>query len=69
MGVEKYTVRGRAFWRVDEWLTLADQRLVRFRQRKIPTKEMALALSAKKRAEAKEAVGAAPRGALVKNWT
>src|SRR5262249_54381867 len=54
MGVEKYTVGGRSFWKVDEWLTLDDQRTVRFRQRKIPTKELALAIVAKKRAEAFE---------------
>jgi integrase len=54
MGVEKYMIRGRPFWKVDEWLSLADERVVRFRQRKIPTKEMALALIAKKRAEAFE---------------
>jgi len=54
MGVEKYAVGGRSFWKVDEWLTLDDQRTVRFRQRKIPTKELALAIVAKKRAEAFE---------------
>jgi site-specific recombinase XerD len=54
MGVAKYTARKSVFWMVDEWLTLPDGRVVRYRQRRIPTKEQAVALLAKKRAEAFE---------------
>ena len=36
---------------VDEWLPLPGGRVVRFRMRKIPTREQAMALVAKKRAE------------------
>ena len=35
------------YWKVDEWLNLRGGRLVRFRQRKIATREMAMALVAK----------------------
>src|SRR5258706_11530798 len=54
MGVTRYEMKSRVYWSVDEWLPLADGRLVRYRKRKIPTKEQALALVAKKRAEAFE---------------
>ena len=36
---------------VDEWLPLPGGRVVRFRMRKIPTREQAMALVTKKRAE------------------
>jgi hypothetical protein len=50
MGVaKKYMVGKRAFWQVDEWVTLPDGTAQRFRKRKIPTREMAEALAAKVR--------------------
>ncbi len=52
MGVSKYTARGKTWWRVDEWLTLPDGRLIRYRKKKIPTKEQAGVLAAEKKAEA-----------------
>lgn len=54
MGVARYKARKGTFWMVDEWMTGADGQLVRFRKRRIPTKEMALALLAKARADAFE---------------
>ena len=54
MGVEKYQTRGKTFWRVDEWLNLPDGRVVRFRQKKIPTREQAMAIAAKRKTEAFE---------------
>ena len=54
MGVNKYVVKGRVYWRVDEWLTRSDGQLVRYRQKKIPTREQAMALAAKAKAEAFE---------------
>ncbi len=54
MGVSKYTARGRTWWRVDEWLTLPDGKLIRYRKKRIPTKEQAGVLAAKKKAEAFE---------------
>ena len=52
MGVKKYrTKKKETFWEVDEWLTLPDGSRKRFRVRKIPTKEQAVALQAKARAE------------------
>ncbi len=54
MGVKKYMHKGRAFFQVDEWLTLPDGRATRFRKRMIPTREQATALVAKVRTEAFE---------------
>ncbi|MEW5852419.1 MAG: site-specific integrase [Myxococcota bacterium] len=54
MGVKKYVVNGRSYWLVDEWLTMPDGQVERFRKRKIPTKEQAMALVAKVKAEAFE---------------
>lgn len=54
MGVARYRARKGTFWMVDEWMTGADGQLVRFRKRRIPTREMALALIAKARADAFE---------------
>jgi|SRR5579871_2421051 len=54
MGVSKYAARGRTWWRVDEWLTLPDGGLIRYRKKKVPTKEQAEMLAAKKKIEAFE---------------
>ena len=55
MGVEKYTTRkGVTYWMVDEWLPMPDGTRIRYRQRRLPTKEQAMALLAKKRTEAYE---------------
>src|SRR5438477_13166541 len=54
MGVIKYESRGRLFWQVDETLVMPDGREVRLRKRRIPTKEQAVALVAKARANAFE---------------
>ena len=55
MGVEKYRTRkGVVYWMIDEWLPKPDGTRIRFRQRRIPTREQAMALLAKKRAEAFE---------------
>ena len=54
MGVSKYQVGNGTFWMVDEWLLLPNGQATRFRKRKIPTKEQAVALVAKARAEAFE---------------
>jgi len=54
MGVKKYGSGSSTFWMVDEWLPLPNGSLTRFRKRKIPTKEQAVALVAKARAEAFE---------------
>lgn len=54
MGVNKYTVRGRTYWQVDDWLTLPDGTVKRFRKRQIPTREQAVALMGKAKAEAFE---------------
>ncbi len=54
MGVSKYQVGNGTFWMVDEWLPLPNGQVTRFRKRKIPTKEQAVALVAKARAEAFE---------------
>jgi integrase len=54
VGVRKYRARNGTFWMVDEWLPLPNGHLARFRKRKIPTKEQAVALPAKARAEAFE---------------
>ena len=52
LGVMKYQANEKTYWMVDEWLPLPNGRLVRYRKRKIPTREQAMALVAKKRAEA-----------------
>jgi integrase len=54
MGVDKYQVHGITYYRIDEWLTRSDGPPVRFRKKKIPTREQAFALVAKKKAEAFE---------------
>lgn len=54
MGVNKYQARGRTYWQVDDWLTLADGTVERFRKRQVPTKEQAVALLAKAKADAFE---------------
>jgi len=54
MGVRKHQVRGKTYWMIDEWLGKPDGTQFRFRQRQIPTKEQALSLVAKKKAEAFE---------------
>jgi integrase len=54
MGVSRYQARGKTFWMVDDWLKQPDGQEIRFRQRMIPTKEQAVALLAKKKAEAFE---------------
>ena len=54
MGVRKYQAKNGTFWMVDEWLPLPTGQLTRFRKRKIPTREQAMALVAKARAEAFE---------------
>jgi len=54
VGVSKYQVGNGTFWMVDEWLPLPNGQATRFRKRKIPTKEQAVALVAKARAEAFE---------------
>jgi len=51
MGVSKYTARGKTWWRVDEWLTLPDGKVARYRKKRIPTKEQANMLAAKVKAE------------------
>ncbi|MFC1609708.1 tyrosine-type recombinase/integrase [Myxococcota bacterium] len=54
MSVARYKTRNGVRWKVDEWLATPDGKLVRFRKRNIPTKEQAMALVAKVRAEAFE---------------
>jgi integrase len=54
MGVSKYMNRGHHYWQVDETITMPNGRENRFRKRRIPTKEQALALVAKARAAAFE---------------
>jgi integrase len=51
MGVKAYKSRGKTYYRVDGWMLRPDGTPVRFRQSKIPTREMAMALEAKTRAE------------------
>ena len=51
MGVAKYGSGTSTFWMIDDWVTGPDGQMVRFRKRRIPTKEMAVALLAKVRAE------------------
>src|SRR5260370_35768757 len=53
-GVTKYKVGRTILWKVDVWLKLPDQSVIRFRPPKIPTREQAEALAAKRRAEAFE---------------
>lgn len=54
MGVTKYTARGTTWWKVDEWVTRPDGSLARFRKKRIPTREQAMALAAKVMADAFE---------------
>jgi len=54
MGVRKYSNKGVTYWMVDETLTMPDGTESRIRKRRIPTKEMALALAAKAKAAAFE---------------
>ena len=54
MGVIKYAVRGKTYWKIDEWLAGPDGIPHRVRQSKIPTREQAMALAAKLRADAFE---------------
>ena len=54
MGVRKYTNHQGTFWRLDVHLTMPDGIVRRVQMRKIPTREAAVALEAKLRAEAFE---------------
>ena len=54
MGVTKYTARSKTWWRVDEWVTRPDGTLARYRKKRIPTREQAMALAAKVMADAFE---------------
>ena len=54
MGVKKYVCEQGTFWRIDVWVVLPDGRGQRVQKRKIPTREQAVALEAKIRAEAFE---------------
>ncbi len=51
MGVEKYRTSQGTFWKVDLELTAPDGKLVRFRKRRVPTREMAEALASKIRVD------------------
>jgi integrase len=53
-GIAKYRANGRAWWKVNVWLKQPDGSLVQFRQRKIPTREQAELLVAKRKADAFE---------------
>jgi integrase len=54
MGVTRYQADAQTWWRVDEWVVDRDGRHVRFRKKRIPTKEQALAVAAKARTESFE---------------
>jgi integrase len=54
MGVIKYTARGKTYWKFDEWVSGPDGIPQRVRQSKIPTREQAVMLAAKIKAEAFE---------------
>ncbi|HEX9506938.1 MAG TPA: tyrosine-type recombinase/integrase, partial [Myxococcales bacterium] len=54
MGVSKYTAKGKTWWRVDEWLAQPNGTFVRYRKKRIPTKEQAVAYSTKVKAESFE---------------
>jgi integrase len=54
VGVKKYACKQGSFWRIDTWVTLPDGQGKRIQKRKIPTREQAVALEAKIRAEAFE---------------
>jgi hypothetical protein len=54
MGVTRYQADSQTWWRVDEWVVDRDGRHVRFRKKRIPTKEQALAVAAKARTESFE---------------
>jgi integrase len=53
-GVRRYTTSQGTFWAIDVWLTRPDGTLKRVEKRKIPTREEAVILKAKLRAEAFE---------------
>jgi hypothetical protein len=54
VGVRKYETNNGTFWRVDAWLSLPSGQFKRVRVRKIPTRELAVALLAKARIDAFE---------------
>lgn len=54
MGVTKYVADGRTWWRVDEWVAGPDGLPHRYRKKRIPTKELAVALAAKALSESFE---------------
>ena len=54
MGVTKYEVRGKKYWKFDEWVSGHDGIPRRVRQSKIPTREQAVMLAAKIKADAFE---------------
>jgi integrase len=54
MGVSKYVARGKIWWRVDEWLAQPDGKFIRYRKKRIPTKEQAVACATKVKAESFE---------------
>ena len=54
MGVEKYQADGKSWWRVDAWVIDQEGRRVRFRRKRIPTREQALAVATKVQAESFE---------------
>ena len=53
-GITSYQANGVTYWRVNVYLKLQDGQVVQFRKRKIPTREQAHALVAKRRSEAFE---------------
>src|SRR5258708_816563 len=53
-GISSYRVGSAVFWRINARLSLPDAGSVQYRQRRIPTREHAQALLAKKRAQAFE---------------
>lgn len=53
-GITKYRANGRTWWKVNVYLKQPDGSLKQFRQRKIPTREQAEMLVAKRKAEAFE---------------
>lgn len=54
MGVKPYQSRGKKLYRIDEWLIRPDGTIFRFRQGKIPSKELAETLLAKARVQSFE---------------
>ena len=51
MGIDKHKARGREWWRVDAWVKGPDGMCYRVRQKRIPTREMAVELIKKKERE------------------